>query len=70
MADSVQEVDLSAVRFAISSFCSADGCVEVGRLADGQVAVRDSKDRGRPALIFTADEWTAFLKGARAGEFD
>ena len=70
MADAVEEVDLRAVPFVTSSFCSADGCVEVGRLANGQVAVRDSKDRSRPALIFTADEWTAFLEGARAGEFD
>ena len=70
MADAVEAVDLHAVSFTTSSFCSADGCVEVGRLADGEIAVRDSKDRSRPALIFTADEWTAFIKGARAGEFD
>jgi hypothetical protein len=70
MAEAVGEQDLRAVRFTTSSFCSADGCVEVGRLADGRVAVRDRKHRTQPALIFTPDEWTAFLAGARAGEFD
>ncbi len=33
------------------------------------VAIRDSKDPDGPALVFTADEWRAFVSGARAGEF-
>lgn len=45
------------------------GCVEVGKLADGGVAIRDSKDLSQPALAFTAEEWTAFVAGVRAGEF-
>ena len=32
--------------------------------------VRDSKDPGGPVLVFTAPEWTAFIAGAREGEFD
>lgn len=44
-------------------------CVEVAFL-DGAVAVRDSKDRNGPALIFTAAEWDAFVAGAQGGEFD
>jgi hypothetical protein len=44
-------------------------CVEVAVGAD-EVAVRDSKDPGGPALRFTAAEWRAFLAGVRAGEFD
>jgi Domain of unknown function (DUF397) len=44
-------------------------CVEVD--TDGpQVAVRDTKDRTGPVLSFTRAEWTAFLAGARNGEFD
>lgn len=46
-----------------------NGCVEVARLTDGGVAVRDSKDPSRPALLFTAEEWTAFVSGVHAGEF-
>jgi hypothetical protein len=32
------------------------------------VAVRDSKNRDREALRFTADEWSAFRRGIEAGE--
>lgn len=52
-----------------STFCANAGCVEVQLRPDGNVAVRDSKERGRPALLFTGEEWRAFLAGARAGEF-
>jgi Domain of unknown function (DUF397) len=54
-----------------SSYSAANGsCVEVRFRPDGGIAVRDTKDRSGPALVFTADEWTAFLAGARAGEFN
>lgn len=58
------------IRFRRSSFCAVSGCVEVGRLPDGRIAVRDSKNPNQPALIFNGREWTDFLAGARAGEFD
>jgi hypothetical protein len=45
------------------------GCVEVAFL-DQDVAVRDTKDRAGPVLIFTNDEWSAFIDGVRRGEFD
>lgn len=54
-----------------SSFSDAtDWCVEVTPLADGNIAVRDSKDPGGPVLTFTPAEWVAFLAGVRGGEFD
>jgi hypothetical protein len=56
--------------FKISSYCSFGGCVEVGRTPDGAVLVRDTKDRSRPALSFTDEEWAAFVAGVKAGEFD
>jgi Domain of unknown function (DUF397) len=49
---------------------SARGCVETAFLPDGHVAVRDSKDRSGPALVYTPREWDAFIKGAKDGEFD
>ncbi len=45
-------------------------CVEVARLADGQVAVRNSRHPAGPALVFTAAEWAAFVGGAKDGDFD
>ena len=57
--------------FRISSFCSGGGCVEVGSLPGGSVAVRDAKDpERRSSLVFTADEWSAFVAGVKNGEFD
>jgi hypothetical protein len=65
-------MDLTEADWRKSSYSSSNGgnCVEVARNLPGVVAVRDSKDREGPALVFTADEWCAFLAGARGGEFD
>ncbi len=56
--------------YRVSSFCPRNGCVEVAVLADGQVALRDTKDRSRPPHRFTRDEWSAFIAGVKNGEFD
>jgi len=53
-----------------STFSGGNGCVEVRRLPDGRVALRDSKDVTLDPHHFTPYEWTAFLAGVRAGEFD
>lgn len=44
-------------------------CVEVAQVAD-MVAVRDSKDPHGAMLMYTREEWSAFLDGAQNGEFD
>jgi hypothetical protein len=46
------------------------GCVEVAFLPDGRVGVRDSKNRGLPALGLSARAWASFLARAKAGQFD
>lgn len=48
---------------------AAGHCVEVAGV-DGGVALRHSKDPGRGAFLFTPDEMSAFVHGAKAGEFD
>jgi hypothetical protein len=54
-----------------SSYSSANGqCMEAARLADGGMAIRDSKHPDGPVLRFSAEEWRAFLAGAKVGEFD
>lgn len=45
-------------------------CVETAALGASEVAMRNSRDPGGPALIFTRDEMAAFLAGAKDGEFD
>jgi Domain of unknown function (DUF397) len=48
----------------------ADGnCVEIASTV-GKIAVRDSKDPDGPILVYTPTEFSAFLEGARNGEFD
>jgi len=66
------DFDSEVLDWRKSSFSNGSGgaCVEVANLADGAMAVRDSKDRTGPVLAFTRAEWNAFLAGARAGEFD
>ncbi|MFD4573489.1 DUF397 domain-containing protein [Streptomyces sp. NPDC058417] len=45
-------------------------CVEVAFLADGRVAMRDSKGGGAgPALVIPYAEWVAFEGGLSEGEF-
>jgi uncharacterized protein DUF397 len=47
----------------------SDNCVEIA-FVDGAVAMRDSKHPDGPVLLFTAEEWDAFVEGAKDGEFD
>jgi hypothetical protein len=62
--------ELAVATWRTSSFSGANGnCVAVASLADGGLAVRDSKAPDGPVLIFTASEWAAFTAGVRAGEF-
>jgi hypothetical protein len=44
--------------------------IELARLADGQVAVRNAADPDGPALIYTRAEIEAFIGGAQDGDFD
>lgn len=62
---------MAALPWQRSSFCSAQGCVEVASLPDGQKALRDSKEGASGAiLVFSAEEWASFIGGVRAGEFE
>ncbi|MFJ4963415.1 hypothetical protein EES43_00205 [Streptomyces sp. ADI96-02] len=49
---------------------AAGNCVEVARLEDGEIAVRNSRFPEGPALIYTAAEMAAFLRGVKDGDFD
>ncbi|MEU6783573.1 DUF397 domain-containing protein [Nonomuraea angiospora] len=64
------ELATAAWRKAKASGGNGGSCVEVAPLSGGRVAVRDSKDRTGPALVFTAPEWAAFKDGMAKGEFN
>lgn len=36
----------------------------------GAFAVRDSQDSEGPVLVFSRQEWAAFMRGVVAGEFN
>ncbi|WP_261570953.1 DUF397 domain-containing protein [Frankia gtarii] len=63
-------MDLSNAEWRKSSYSATQtNCVEVSQ-TPGLIRVRDSKNPDGPALAFTPSEWSAFLAGARNGEFD
>ena len=62
----------SDLMFRRSSAClpnPSPSCVEVST-GGGEIVVRDSKDPSGGTLVFTKDEWLAFVAGVKKGEFD
>jgi len=63
--------DLGDVTWHKSRHSNSQGtCVELAGLPGGDIAVRNSRDPGGPALIYTPAEIDAFIRGAKDGEFD
>jgi uncharacterized protein DUF397 len=71
------DLDLSRAAWRTSSYSGANGsCVEVAPVPAGapdgappaRIAVRDTKDRSGPVLVFTAHQWRSLAAGIKAGE--
>lgn len=52
-----------------SSFSGETNCLEVGRTSSGAVLLRCSREPAE-VVSLTSEEFEAFLRGAREGEFD
>ena len=65
----LSEAERSALFWLKAQASGATGCVEIASTVD-KIAIRDSKDPDGPILVYTLTEFSAFLEGARNGEFD
>ncbi len=68
----VTSADVSQAAWLKSTYSNLNGsCFELSRLTSDRIGVRDTKDTGTgPVLVFTGPEWSAFLAGAKEGQFD
>lgn len=65
------EHDLTTARWVKARASTGNGaCVETTSVRADEICVRNSRDPQGPVLRFTKEEWTAFVSGVKAGEFD
>ena len=63
--------ELGDVRWRKSQHSNPNGaCVELAALPSGEIAMRNSRFPAGAVLLYTQAEITAFLAGAKDGEFD
>jgi Domain of unknown function (DUF397) len=58
------DVDLTGATWRKSTGSNGSGgdCVEAATTPGGSPALRDSKNPGGPALLFSASQWHAFIQ--------
>ena len=61
-------VKINGINFQKSSESRIRRCVGVAKEKE-KILMTNTKG-GQPILSFTFEEWDAFIKGAKAGEFD
>jgi Domain of unknown function (DUF397) len=62
--------ELPDLQWRLAGGADAGSGVEMARLPDGQIAVRNCADPEGPALIYTRAEIEALIGGAQDGDFD
>jgi hypothetical protein len=62
--------ELQDLEWRLAGGADAASGVEMARLPDGQIAVRNRADPDGPALIYPRAEIEALIGGAQDGDFD
>lgn len=60
----------TSARWRKSSFSGSTACVEVGEIAEGGIAIRDSKAPDGGVLLLSRLAFGEFLHQAKRGDFD
>lgn len=67
----ISATELKNVTWQKSQRSNSQGnCVELAKLANGSIAMRNSNFPDGPALVYTQAEIDAFVGGAKDGDFD
>jgi hypothetical protein len=67
----ISAAELTGVAWQKAKRSNSQGaCVEMARLSDGSIAVRNSRFPSGPALVYTQEEIDCLIHGARDGDFD
>ncbi|RKS76144.1 uncharacterized protein DUF397 [Actinomadura pelletieri DSM 43383] len=61
--------ETTPARWRRSTRCASNACVEVARLTEDAISVRDTEDTAT-RLGFGLGEWRDFVRDAKAGRFD
>lgn len=59
---------LDRINWTKSSYCADSACIEVAKLSDGNIGLRDNKRPEQPHLTFTPEAWDTFRNAVMAGE--
>jgi hypothetical protein len=71
MTLSPRDVRLTGVSWRKSRHSNSQGaCVELARLAGGQIAVRNSRFPDGPVQVYSRAEMRALIEGVKEGGFD
>lgn len=67
----INAAELTGVAWQKAKRSNSQGaCVEMARLNDGSIAVRNSRFPSGPALVYTQEEIDCMILGAKDGDFD
>jgi predicted secreted Zn-dependent protease len=60
---------LGELSWRVAQKCSGGACVRVAAHGD-EILIGSSKHLDGPVIVYSRDEWAAFVEGIREGDFD